>query len=85
MDKRLLLPGDPEFDATLGLNLPPNWRQFAQSNHGDFGFVARAGSGILEPVTFDGLIDYVEGGEYDERLDELDDDEFLDEFEDGWL
>lgn len=67
----LLLPGDPEFDRALATP-PPNWRQFA-ANQPSFAFVARAGSGILEPVSMADLEDYIEGGEYDERLDEIED------------
>ncbi|MBD2090979.1 hypothetical protein H6F67_14075 [Microcoleus sp. FACHB-1515] len=65
----LLLPGDPEFNRVLATP-PPNWRHFAQSTP-DFAFVARAGSGILEPVSIADLEDYLEGGEYDDRLEEI--------------
>jgi hypothetical protein len=35
-------------------------------------FVARSGSGILEPVSLRELDDYLEGGEYAQRLQESD-------------
>lgn len=65
----LILPGDPDFDSTLALP-PPNWRRFAESTP-DFAFVARAGSGLLEPVSMADLDEYLEGGEYDDRLEEI--------------
>lgn len=79
----LILPGTAEFDWTLGRNLPPNWQQVAEQHHGAFHFVARAGSGLLEPVSTDELEEYLEGGEYDERLMEMgdEDEEFLDDEE----
>lgn len=66
----LILPGDPEFNATLATP-PPNWRQVAASLSGEYAFVARTGSGLLEPVSFRELDEYLEGGEYDERMDEI--------------
>ncbi|MBD2090378.1 hypothetical protein H6F67_10980 [Microcoleus sp. FACHB-1515] len=65
----LLLPGNPEFNRVLATP-PPNWRQFAQSTP-DFAFVARSGSGLLEPVSMVDLDNYLEGGEYEERLEEI--------------
>jgi hypothetical protein len=76
----LILPGDPEFDATLGRNLPPNWGAFASQNAGCCHFVARSGSGILEPVSEKDLQEYVEGGEYEERLLEIGDEDYLEDF-----
>lgn len=68
----LILPGDPEFDQTLACP-PPNWRSVATQHGGEFAFVARAGSGVLEPVSFRELDEYLEGGEYDERLEAIGD------------
>lgn len=62
----LLLPGDPEFERTLGTVLPP-------AAPGQV-FIVRAGSSILEPATPDEVDEYLLGGEYDERLEELGDD-----------
>ncbi|WP_416671549.1 hypothetical protein [Egbenema bharatensis] len=67
----LILPGDPEFDRTLA-SPPPNWREVAARNSGEYAFVARSGSGLLEPVSFRELDDYLEGGEYAQRLQESD-------------
>lgn len=58
----LILPGNPLYDLTLGLNLPP-------ALAGSF-FVARAGSGLLEAVSEQEFNEYLYGGEYDERLTE---------------
>jgi hypothetical protein len=63
----LILPGDPLFDATLGMVLPPSPLST------EVCFVARVGSGILEPVTAAQAREYLLGGEYDERLSQLDD------------
>jgi hypothetical protein len=76
----IILPGTPEFDLTLGRNLPPNWGHVAAQNGGLCHFVARAGSGILEPVSESELEEYLEGGEYEERLDEMGDEDELVEF-----
>lgn len=65
----LILPGDPEFEATLATP-PPNWGAIAAQHSGEFAFVARSGSGILEPVSTRELDDYLEGGEYAQRLQE---------------
>ena len=67
----LIYPGDPEFDLTLTA-FPPNWRQFSYGNSGDVVFAAEPGSGILRQVNADELTEYLHGGEYDERLHELD-------------
>lgn len=76
----LILPGDPEFDVTLGCTIPPNWRHYAE-NHPDFAFVARAGQGgVLTPMNWDEVEEYLEGGEYEERLLESEDDDLIEEF-----
>jgi hypothetical protein len=76
----IILPGTPEFDFTLGRNLPPNWRAVAAQNGSSFHFVARSGSGILELVNDSDLQEYLEGGEYEERLNEMGDEDELEEF-----
>jgi hypothetical protein len=70
----LILPGHPFFDDYLYSTLPPGWRNFAEYNT-DFAFVARAGSGVLEAVDSAGLSEYVEGGEYDQWIEECGDDD----------
>lgn len=67
----LIYPGDPEFDLTLTA-FPPNWRDFAYRNSGEVAFVAEPGSGLLRPVNAQDLTEYIHGGEYDDRLHQLD-------------
>lgn len=75
--KILFLPGDPDFDFTLSQTLPPGWKHFAH-NHPEFSFVARAGDcGLLTPVTQAEAIEYVEGGEYEERIFESGDEDLI--------
>lgn len=76
----LILPGDPEFDETLGRTLPPDWQALAYQ-HPDYAFVAKAGQGgILTAVPWAEAEEYLEGGEYEERLLELEDEDLLEEF-----
>lgn len=65
----LILPGHPFFDEYLYGTLPLNWRNFAFHNP-DFAFVTRAGSGLLEAVSEAEMTEYLEGGEYDQWLEE---------------
>lgn len=64
---RLILPGDPEFSLTLGVTLPPAAP--------DAVFVVRSGSLILEPVAPAEATEYLNSGEYDERMDEIEDED----------
>ena len=59
----LLLPGDPLFYETLAH--PPR----VPLQHGT-SFVCRVGSFILEPASGAELDEYLEGGEYDQRMEE---------------
>lgn len=74
MDRSLILPGDPEFDFTLATSPPPGWGQTANRGEGSFHFVVEPGSGLMRAVTPTELTDYLEGGEYDDRLDEIEGD-----------
>lgn len=67
---RLILPGHPLFNATLATP-PPNWGQVAARDGNTYAFVAELGSGIMRPATQEELTDYLEGGEYDERMAEI--------------
>ena len=69
----LILPGDPLFDQTLQSTLP-----FGSSLGSNY--VVRADSGILEAVDARQLAEYVYGGEYDQLLELIGDDE-LEEYE----
>jgi len=68
----LLYPGDDLFDYYLA-TLPPNWKQCAHQYSGQIAFVAESGSGLLRPASIKELQEYLEGGEYDERLAQIDD------------
>lgn len=70
----LVFPGDPEFDLILGVIPPPDVNQIEYKNNQVF-YVARADTGILEAVDYKEFEDYANGGEYDERLTQIGDDE----------
>lgn len=67
----LILPGNPLFDLTLATAIPPGWRQASEACSAQVAFVAESGSGLLRPASPQELEDYLAGGEYDERMDEL--------------
>lgn len=70
MESPLILPGSIEFDLALGV-LPPNWQQERSSTSEPFALVVRAdGPGFLEPLSGEALEEYLEGGEWDEVLDQ---------------
>ena len=74
----LILPGTDLFDLALA-TIPPEW---AWRDMGDnVSFVADADSGLLRPVTPRDLEEYVLGGEYDQRLADIEDDDELDFFD----
>lgn len=76
----LILPGDPEFNLTLGCQLPPDWQEVAY-HHPDFAFIARASDGgILTAVPWSEAEEYLDGGEYLQRLLESEDEDLLEEF-----
>ncbi|OLP18085.1 hypothetical protein BST81_13755 [Leptolyngbya sp. 'hensonii'] len=66
----LILPGHPLFDLTLA-SPPPNWGEVAARDGNTYALVAEPGSGIMRPATQAELEDYLYGGEYDERMDEI--------------
>lgn len=66
----IILPGDPEFDLTL-CSLPPGWVEVANRIGQQIAFVASPDSGLLRPATDAELTDYLYGGEYDERMQQL--------------
>lgn len=73
----ILLPGDPGFAETLAAP-PPNWGDVAARDGSSYAFAVRPGSGgVAEAVTLSELEDFIYGGEYDERLDEIDVEEEL--------
>lgn len=68
MSSNLILPGSFEFEETLAMSLPTGWQQSAYGNHGEYGFVVDSSSGLLRTANFTEMEEYLEGGEYDERL-----------------
>ena len=66
---RLILPGHPLFNLTL-LTPRPDWQGVAAEDE-EYAFVAEPGSGLMRPATQRELEDYLYGGEYDERLEDL--------------
>ena len=67
----LYLPGDPGFDETL-LTPRPDWRQKANEDGDTYAFVVDE-SGMARPVNSWELQEYLEGGEYEQRLMQIDD------------
>lgn len=67
---KLILPGNPLFDLTLA-SPPPNWGEVAARDGNSVSFVADPVSGIFRAVTEAELDEYLEGGEYEERLIEI--------------
>lgn len=61
----LILPGDPLFLPTLATPPPEKGKP-------GYAYVCRAGSDVLELVEDRELNEYLEGGEYDDRLMESD-------------
>ena len=72
MDSPLILPGTDEFEDTLATTLPLGWQQVAYDSGGEYGFVVDVETGLLRCENFLGLREYEHGGEYDERLTQID-------------
>lgn len=72
MEEALLIyPGDPEFEQILGTTLPLNWRESAWNSCGNFTFICDSQSGLMRTATFEETREYLEGGEYEERLETI--------------
>lgn len=63
IDRLIMVPSDLGFHEILNGSLPLDF-------NGSQCVVQRAGSGMLETVTFDEAIEYAFGGEFDELEDE---------------
>lgn len=74
--KSLILPGNPLFDFTLATMPPPG-------SQGETYLVADSETGILRPATLKELDEYLEGGEYEERMHSIGDS--ADPEESDWL
>ena len=66
-DRLIMLPSDEGFYEILNGCLPADF-------DGSQCVVQRAGSGLLETVSFDEAIEYALGGEYDEIDDDFEED-----------
>lgn len=66
----LCLPGDPGFEETL-LTPRPDWQQVAARDGDTYAYVVGE-DGLARPVTSSELEEYLEGGEYLERLIQID-------------
>ncbi len=80
---RLILPGTFLFDETLSTTLPYDWQQVAYKNCGDYGFVVDSSSKLLRVADSSEIEEYLEGGEYDERLLQIEGDDGLGDDSDG--
>ncbi|KGF71353.1 hypothetical protein DO97_00995 [Neosynechococcus sphagnicola sy1] len=69
----LILPGHPDFYPTLYGHLPPVGGQEHMN------FVVRPGELLMSPVSEAELRDYLNSGEYDDRLSEIGDTDELDD------
>ena len=67
----IILPGHPLHDVTLNQNLPPGWEDQALSACNGGHFVFKLGSALMVPATESDLTDYLHGGEYEERLQQI--------------
>lgn len=65
----LILPGDVEYECTLNGTLPPVQEGIQPL------YIQRPGSLLLEVATPEEMTEYLLSGEYDERLDEMPDDD----------
>ena len=63
----LIYPGHPDFGTWMAIP-PPDPRAGVN-------YVHRVNGAVMEAVTDDELEDYLQGGEYEERLDEIEEQE----------
>lgn len=64
----IILPNNPLFHQTLALAKSPDWREKANKAGEAVCMVADSSTGIMRPATYKEMMEYLEGGEYDERL-----------------
>lgn len=67
----LILPGHPLFTRTAETSIPPDWRAKAESMGQMPNFVVDPNTGLFRPATREELDEYLDGGEYDQRLDAM--------------
>jgi hypothetical protein len=76
----LILPGSDLFEITLS-TIPPVWAWSGQISGDHVSFVADCETGLLRPVDPDGLEEYALGGEYEQRLSQMEEEDELGEFD----
>ncbi|MGJ3253823.1 MAG: hypothetical protein ACFE0J_22220 [Elainellaceae cyanobacterium] len=67
----ILTPDDPEFAAAASSLLPQFWGNKLSHCHGDVVWCVRSDSGLIEPLSHAETLEYLEGGEYEERLSQI--------------
>lgn len=65
-DRLIMLPGEPGFNEILATPPPDPTNQQT--------FICRAGSDVLEAVDQSDALEYLIGGEYQERLEQIESD-----------
>lgn len=70
-ERLLILPCDPEYSEALGQNLPPGWLAVAEKIGQACTFVVSPETGLMRPATPAELDDYLYGGEYEKRLEQV--------------
>ncbi|MEM6840052.1 MAG: hypothetical protein AAF609_24855 [Cyanobacteria bacterium P01_C01_bin.120] len=69
----LILPGHPLFHRTTDIAIPPEWRHKAESMGQLPNFIVDAATGLMRPAKDeDELTAYLDGGEYEQRLAQMD-------------
>lgn len=67
----VILPGHPLYDVTLSHNVPPGYHKEAIDSCNGQNFIFKVDSGLMVPASDAQLTEYLNGGEYDERLDAI--------------
>ena len=70
---RIILPDNPLYALTLNGTLPPDWEMKAEQLGHLPNFVCDAETGLMRPASHAEMLEYVYGGEYDQRLANMDD------------
>ncbi|MEM9118222.1 MAG: hypothetical protein AAGD09_10110 [Cyanobacteria bacterium P01_F01_bin.56] len=69
----LILPGHPLFHRTTDTAIPPEWQELAASMGQLPNFIVDAATGLMRPAqNQQELDDYLDGGEYEQRLAQMD-------------
>lgn len=64
----IILPGHPWYDTTLSHNVPPGWKEESIDSCNGQNFIFKVDSGLMVPASETQLTEYLQGGEYEERL-----------------